>query len=156
MHRDVIHIRNGAETLTLSRFAAARENGRARGGAYGVDRALRLAGGDPCAMAELRAFLAFHALMSFGYVLTDDEVLRIAYAAIACGALDAQIRLTKSNIEAEHSLASSAFRSPSAVDGCEISPEAGAQLRFRAAGGDDHDPYRRSRGTRRIYITWLS
>jgi hypothetical protein len=91
MHRDVVDIRNGAETLTLSRFAAFPEYRRERGSRDGVDRALRRARGDPCAMAELRAFLSLHALLPFGYVLTDEEVLRIADAAIRCGALEARL-----------------------------------------------------------------
>jgi hypothetical protein len=91
MHRDVIDIRYGADTLTLSRFAALAENGRERGPSEGVDRALRLARHDPFAMAELRSFLTLHALLPFGYILTDDEVLRITEAAIVSGALDARL-----------------------------------------------------------------
>lgn len=89
MHRDVIDIRNGAETLTLSRLAALAERGRERHLSGGVDRALRLARNDPHAMADLRSFLALHALLPFGYILNDDEVLTIADAAIVSGALQA-------------------------------------------------------------------
>jgi hypothetical protein len=95
MHRDVVDIRNGAETLTLSRFAALAESGRERGPSEGVDRALRQARSDPRAMAELRAFLSLHGLMPFGYVLNDDEVLRIAETAIVIGALEARLTVNE-------------------------------------------------------------
>lgn len=89
MHRDVIDIRNGAETLTLSRFATLA--GSRRGLREDVERALRETRGDPGAMTELREYLGLHALLPVGYVLTDDEVLTIADAAIASGALAARV-----------------------------------------------------------------
>jgi hypothetical protein len=93
MLRDVIDIRNGAETLTLSRFRAIPESRGQPGVRNGAFRALRGALGEPRAMAELRAFLSLHAFLPFGQVLTDHEVLTIAETAIACGALGARLSI---------------------------------------------------------------